>query len=363
VDVALIVKDQENNTFKDTQFPAKVVWAIFGICLLPFGLNLLGVDFGSRMVPFDLDGLLPQQAVDVLHQTLRGSFTHTLLEWTAFLIAVFTALLAFIHFNIKRDITTPIIGLALLSAGCMDAFHTLAANRLIPAVADNQNLIPFTWAICRFFNALIMISGVGIFLMRGQRKMLSGTGFIMVVSVIFGGLAYGIIHVCAISAKLPQTMFPDSIVTRPWDVAALILFLAAGIFFYPKFYKMAPSLFSYALIISVVPEVMTQLHMAFGSTELFDNHFNIAHFLKIIAYLVPLIGLLMDYILTYRDEEEQSAEKIKTLAKLPSQNPDPVIRISKEGLLLLCINTIPKRRNDCCRRRDMQRAFGSVCLK
>lgn len=36
--------------------------------------------------------------------------------------------------------------------------------------------------------------------------------------------------------------------------------------------------------------------MAFGSTELFDAHFNVAHFLKIIAYLVPCTGLLLDYV-------------------------------------------------------------------
>ena len=36
---------------------------------------------------------------------------------------------------------------------------------------------------------------------------------------------------------------------------------------------------------------------------LFDDHFNIAHFLKIIAYLVPFSGLALDYIRTYRAEE------------------------------------------------------------
>jgi C4-dicarboxylate-specific signal transduction histidine kinase len=41
--------------------------------------------------------------------------------------------------------------------------------------------------------------------------------------------------------------------------------------------------------------------MTFGSQALFDSHFNIAHFLKVIAYLVPLAGLKLDYIRTYRD--------------------------------------------------------------
>jgi methyl-accepting chemotaxis protein len=39
--------------------------------------------------------------------------------------------------------------------------------------------------------------------------------------------------------------------------------------------------------------------MAFGSGALFDSHFNIAHFLKIVAYLVPFAGLSLEYIRTY----------------------------------------------------------------
>jgi hypothetical protein len=41
-------------------------------------------------------------------------------------------------------ITIPIIGVALLCAGFMDAFHTLAATRIIEANAQNSNFIPFT---------------------------------------------------------------------------------------------------------------------------------------------------------------------------------------------------------------------------
>ncbi|MFM6209401.1 MAG: hypothetical protein ACKPEZ_28760, partial [Planktothrix sp.] len=34
----------------------------------------------------------------------------------------------------------------------------------------------------------------------------------------------------------------------------------------------------------------------------FDNDFNIGHFLKIIAYFVPFVGLSLDYVQTYRQE-------------------------------------------------------------
>ena len=39
-----------------------------------------------------------------LHRSMAGSFTHTILEWSAFTTAIFTAFLAFVHFTIRRDV-------------------------------------------------------------------------------------------------------------------------------------------------------------------------------------------------------------------------------------------------------------------
>ncbi len=264
--------------------------------------------------------------VDSLHLTLSGSFTHTILEWSAFCIAIFTVMLAFVHFDINRDITTPIIGLVLFFAGMTDAFHTLAADRLVEAVADNRNLIPFTWAICRLFNALIMIVWIGVFLIIGPKAQKGGVRLVSITGVSLGFIAYFIIHYCAISKILPQTMFPDSIISRPYDVAPLILFIFAGIFIYPRFYKQAPSLFSYAIILSMIPDVATQVYMAFGSKALFDNSFNIAHFLKIVAYLIPFIGLLLDYAITYNREKGNVVKLEKAMSKLERFNRHAVDR-------------------------------------
>ena len=278
--------------------------AVVGICVCPFLLNLLGVDFSSPQAAFDAvaaAGWSHSVLTDSMHRFLAGGFTHTILEWSAFCTAIFTVSLAFVHYSAKGDVTTPVIGLALLCAGVMDAFHTLAADRLIEAIADNRNLIPFTWAICRVFNALIMLVGVGILLLRSHRGQAAGMRLVLMTGFAFGASAYGIIHACATSGRLPQTMFPDSILTRPWDVGPLLLFVIAGAVVFPIFHRREKSVFSHALVVSALPQITTQAHMAFGSTALFDNHFNIAHFLKIIAYLVPFTGLVLDYFQTHRE--------------------------------------------------------------
>lgn len=299
----------------DTHLPHQVVVAVVVLCVLPAVLTLMGFDFGTRAAPLGAAGvghLHGHQLEDRLHRALAGSFTHTILEWSAFCTAVFTGVFAFVHYAIKRDTTTPIIGMALLSACAIDAFHTLAANRLIQAAADNRDLIPFTWALCRVFHALVMIVCIGLLLMRRKRSE-TQAGFISVVLVglVFGLVAWALIQYCALGTWLPRTQFPGALVTRPYDVIPLAMFLFAGVFVFRPFHRWQNTLFSHALVVSIIPQIATHLHVVLGSSRLHDSHFNIAHFLKVIAYAVPLVGLVLDYVRTYlrqRDHAEELAE-------------------------------------------------------
>ena len=291
------------NIDKEYRLPRLVVIAVFAICIAPFLLQWLGFDFGNTGHLHTAASSSP--TLDDMFYRLSGGFTHALLEWTAFCAAIFVVLLAFSHYSINHDVTTPVIGIALFCSGAMDAFHTLAATRLISAVADNTDLIPFTWALSRVFNALIMIIGVGMFLTKNnQQDAKKGIKFILLISLAFAVVGYVLIYLSATSTHLPQTQFPDSFIHRPYDVVPLILFLIAGFVVYPLFVKRHPSIFATALLLSVIPDIVVELHMVLGSTMLFDSDFNSAHFLKIIAYVVPLIGLVLDYIQTYKNRVE-----------------------------------------------------------
>ena len=104
--------------------PKQLVWLVLAICVLPFLLNLFGIDFGSAKKPFDFSavaGMKSDEVVDSMFYSLSGSFTHTFLEWSAFCTAIFIVILSFTHYKIKKDVTIPVIGMALFCAtrpGC-----------------------------------------------------------------------------------------------------------------------------------------------------------------------------------------------------------------------------------------------------
>ena len=337
----------EKSLVFEGRIPKQLIVIVVAICVLPYLLNQLGIDFGTRGTVLDPAQLVHADKLRIIESafsSLKGAFTHTLLEWSAFSIAVLVMFLAFSLYRITGEVTAPIIGMAFFMAGCMDAFHILAADRLISAVADNQDLIPFTWAVSRTFNALIMIAGVGILLSRGHHaKVKPGIWLVLSASLVFAVIAYGIIHISATSTQLPQTAFPNAHITRPYDALPLLLFVFSGLVVYPRLFKRYPSLFAQALIISAVPQVVAQLHMTFGSAALFDNHFNIAHFMKLIAYLVPLTGLTLEFIRVYRQSMFMHGKLIDSSAALMESEQrtrtimnnvaDSIITIDAKGII------------------------------
>ncbi len=276
------------------------------ISVVPFILNLFGVDFTSRAVSLSSSAdNLAQVSQDDQFYALTGALHHALLEWSAVTLALVAGFVSFVHYSRYKDVSVPIIGLALLCAGFTDAFHTLAATRVISANVPNTDFIPFTWAFSRIFNATLMIAGVSISLWLTRHSLFGikpittktldidryQTKILMLVSLVFISLAIGSVILAATSDQLPKTTFANALITRPYDVLPLALFtFSASLVF--GWYQRQPTILKFALLLSIIPEIATQLHMSFGSTALYDNHFNIAHGLKIFAYAILTIGLL-----------------------------------------------------------------------
>jgi hypothetical protein len=289
-------------TSKEPRFPRSIAWSVVLLCALPPVLNLFRVDFSTVHAPFD-----PQQysfaGIDertaLFYQTLRGAFVFTLLEWTAFCIALVTVTFSFVHYFLARDIITPIVGTALFFSGSLDAFLVLAANLVTEPAAQHDQLVPFVWTISRTINAMIVVVGTAPFLWRSPRATSHGLRYILLVGVLCALASFAVVRFCARLEEAPRLPFAGpAFVHRPLDLVPLALYLLAAGIVLPRFYRRHRSLFARGLQVSILPHVVAQLY-AVSSTELYDNAFNVASALKIVGYLVPLMGLLVDYSQSY----------------------------------------------------------------
>jgi len=319
---------------EDQRLPDHLVWCVVALCALPSILSFGGVSFGLPDYAPDLGALsrlAPAARIDSLRYCLQGSFLHNLLEWTAVCLAVLTALLAFIHFRLTRTMLAPVIGTALFWSGCVDAFHTLASDHFTHRVADAARFIPITWTASRLFSCAVLLVGAGILLVRKKGRHRWDWSVLMATVGVFGIGSYALVQYCANSTYLPQCLFPGRVLTRPYDLIPVILYAVAG---YPLFRlldRRSGSRFSHALLVSLLPQAASELHMALGSSMLYDANFNIAHFLKIVAYAVPLAGLLLDYMCTYRSQaglvaklERSSAVKDEFVANMSHEIRTPM---------------------------------------
>lgn len=277
----------------DNRVPERFLWALFGLSVLPLIVIILfSFSPGSQSFLHSL-ALTPY----------RHHLLHAFLEWTAVITSLLTALLAFAHFKINHDIITPLIGFAWFAAGIMDAFHTLAGDGVISIAAPAETFLPFTWLLSRSFNALVLTLGLILVLLFRNWFTRQRLSFLAVVFGLLLSIILGVAYVTIGSPHLPRTIFPDQWLKRPLELIPLVLFLVVGLQVFRRYYQRIPSFFAHALLLSLLPQVMAELHMAFGSRALFDANFYAAHFLKNLAYFVPFGGLVLEYVKSFHKEK------------------------------------------------------------
>lgn len=284
-----------------SRFPQPAVWAVFLVCTLPPVLNLCGVDFGTAASqhaaePDTVFGSAAVDARNAAYAAMRGAFVYTLLEWTAFCIALVTVVFSVVHYFLSRDIITPVVGTALFLSGCLDGFEVLAADMITESGVHQDVFVPLAWVISRTVNALIVLAGTAPFLWQKPPPQENyGLRYILLVGVLFALMSYAIIHLLAGITSPPQVLSAvPEFVHRPLDLIPLALYLLAAGIVLPRFYRKYRSLFARGLRLSILPHIASQLY-AVSSARLYDNAFNVACALKVVGYLVPLIGLLIEY--------------------------------------------------------------------
>jgi len=326
------------------RLPRAITVAVVSISFLPLLLIFLGVELGIETDP--KVHALPSGTV-VLQEPplLGGTFVHIILEWSSFLAAVLTALLAFIHYRNHGHPVTLIIGFALLLAGFVDGFITLFADGLMEHTMPSNQLVPLSWILGRSFFALMLLIGICMVLFKPTRLVELSAKVLLIVTLVLGGAVFGAVYWVAHLETGPTMLYPESILVRPWELLPLVLLLGTGAGPVWKLYQREPSLFLHSLLICLVPATIAQLHLMFGSAALHDSHFNSAHFLKIVSYGVPFVGIVLYFTTISRQlaleiearvdavrERERTANRYEGVL---TSMVDGVITITEKGTITI----------------------------
>ena len=310
---------------KKYHIPNSVVWVTGIICALPVLLNVFGIDFGTvnhKIDPYQIAKIQEYERQSELKDFLLGRSLHTIFVSFTIAIAFLTVLLSFIDFRIKGDVSTPIVGIALFCAGLLDTFHILVSTQVIRVPDQQVYLTAFTWFFCRMFHASILILGVSIFLVRldlfREENRKNARRFVIYSGVVFVLLTLITMKILISRSDIYTVGYPNKNIAREYDLIPLILYILSAVYIFPKFYERHPSVFSQTLLLSSFPAIATQLYMAFGSDEMYDNSFNIAHVMTAFTYFIPFAGISLNYLQTHRNEQRVIGELNREAARRKS---------------------------------------------
>ena len=290
--------------------PDKFIWIIAAICLAPLLLNVFGYDFGfiqGTIDPYLATQFTQVEKSDGIREILHGRYVHLIFVSASIVIAFLTAFLAVVDYKINKEISTPIVGTALLCSGLFETFHLLVSTNLIKFEAQNYFFTSYTWFFTRVFHAGILILGAGLFLMINKTKH-EGVArryrrSILSIALLFVALTFCLIAFLVYKQQGAAFAYPFRNISKSFDLLPLLMYIFLAAVMLPKFYSRYPSTFSKTLLLSTIPAIVCQLYMTFGSVELYDNSFNISHFMMAFAYFIPFTGLVMNYIETHKNEK------------------------------------------------------------
>ena len=296
------------------------------VTIMPFLLQLMGVNFGETDKPLDIVKSIDIYDV-VLSQALLtkvfGPMTHFILD------LAFIVLFLFTYYSIMRNDLTLIVGLIILYSGLMNLLNILFTNGFMSVSQDYINHGIFCNTMSDSFTAIITIVGIMLLLKQDPSQKSSGFKLAVILTLLF--IVFAIILFCISHFVIyfPEMSFTNSFIHRPYDIIPLVLYIYLAVNLYPKLHRLQPSFFTFALLLSAIPNIAAQLHLILGSVHLCDSNFNAAHFLKSIVFFIPCIGLTIDYTETYKKEQQALIELEKSEKKQKNQNIELNVQYEK----------------------------------
>lgn len=271
--------------------PPQFIWSVLCICIVPVIFVIPQLNFESR------GSLANPWSVQYLLYSI----------WLIFGIsaAIITCALSLVDFAVKKDISTPIVGGVLICVALYESFFLFSDNNFIQISSNSANDIYLKWFISRLMHALLLTGSIWYYISIDKKNIRSLEQKKKSLSGLIG------LFVFLLCVAIALTFYPDQIdflvirnnfITHPFELVILVIYLAQAFWFLPYFLIRFPSLFTRMMVLSIIPAAFAQLFMAIYKQP-YDSFFNAAYFLRFINYLIPLLGISMNYIDTSRKEK------------------------------------------------------------
>ena len=276
--------------------PPVIIWTVLAICLLPALFVLPYIENASGGTPVAAG----------FFRGIVGSPYLVYHTWLVFGIAsaLITGVLTLVDYTARKELSTLILGAVLVTVGSYDTFCLFSAT-VFPSSAllrDNYS----SWLVSRVLHAVLLAICTVYFIVADKKDRNDNSRRKRTVQLLFP--LFIILFVVSILLiekveELPGLSKENWFITHPYEIFILLIYLSIGFLIRPDVEQKFPTLFSRVVILSIIPFAFADAFMAVHKSQ-YDIFFNIACFLRFIAYLIPLTGIGLNYINIRKKESE-----------------------------------------------------------
>lgn len=265
--------------------------------------------------------------------SLGGPFTHTIILLLGGTIAFCGAILSIARSTVRQSMLTSVVSIGLFWVAVIYISQVVTAESEFTLDQDLEFYITFTGFVTRAVVALLLTLGGALLLVPGSGRFLNHPRMLIRLFLFFGALSIAVIWL-ANNLELPQTIFADQIIKRPYDIPTLSLLVLCNTALFPKLHAQYQSYFSFAVWLSTIALIAAQLYLIFGSRLIFDDIYNVSFAMQVLAFSILFGGLVWDYARSTGEEMHlldvvQSREA--RLQRMFDSSSDAIIAVGEQG--------------------------------
>ena len=219
---------------------------------------------------------------------------HTVMEALATLWAAIVGIIALTAYSSSKNDTLLLVSTGFLGTSFLDGYHMVVTSSAFASLfpSDLPTLTSWSWLASRQFLAVML--SLSWYARRREHRLGHPVGKVgeYAVYAISGLLTLASFLFFAF-VPLPRAYFQVFFLHRPEELIPATFFLVA-LYGYLRAGKWRHSAFDHWLVLALLISAVEQTVFMSVSERLFDLAFDMAHLLKIAAYLCVLTGLLIN---------------------------------------------------------------------
>lgn len=290
----------EEHSDQAEQSLKRVPHAMTLIVVLLLGLPAIGIiwgiDFNFLTNTVDYHSLMDKENIEL---QLRGYFTQTLFQWSAFSLATITTLLILTEYRHLHDDVSLVIALAMIFSGSIDASHILLVEGFTESLVYKKKLDALIWTLSNSVTGIMFILGILYILKSKKRKPSHFTSIFLFILLLVVG-AFLTIYYTANNIILPEMWNSEAVLSRPYELIPLAIYLFIAGYLYPRLYIKQSNIMTNSIFLMSITQCVIALYLMLLSYSSYDSAYNVAYFLKILFYFIPFYCLMLNYSSYFR---------------------------------------------------------------